>query len=249
MDQISIIRINPRINISMMKIHILIVTDVKRKLIGFVAMAAIWFSLFMLGSSLIENKLQYSISVDSVISFSYPHRIVVDQIMSNNSYSDRNVIASFLSNGPRVEKFINYESLEGKFSFDYPSAFIIRKAAFTGGDILYHIDFHDRDGSSHGFVQVWNFPGGLKEFLDKSKETSSQNFNYFKTGDIEINGIKGILWDYAVLTQNGYFKGMEVFFKQGGRMYRLSYFLPEDKWDEKQSEIFWNMAESLKIQE
>lgn len=211
-------------------------------------MSAIWLSLFMLGSFLIENKLQFNISVDSIVSFSYPYGIVVDQIMSNNSYSDRNVIASFLPTGPRIGKFINYESLEGKFSFNYPSAFILQKAAFTGGDILYHIDFHDRDGFSHGFVQVWNLPGELKEFLDKSKETSSQNFKHFKTGDIMINGVKSILWDYVVLTENGYFKGMEVFLKQDGKMYRISYFLPEDKWDEKQSEIFWNMAKSLKIQ-
>jgi hypothetical protein len=228
--------------------YILIVTNIEKKLEVLVLATIIWLSMFMLGSYLIENKLQFNISVDNVISFSYPYSIVADQIMSSNSKPDRYVVSSFLPTHPRIGEFINYESLEGKFSFKYPSAFIIEKAAFTGGEILYHIDFHDRDGYAHGFVQVWNFPGELGEFLDKSKETSTQTFSHFKSDDIEINGVKGILWDYVVLTDSGYYKGMEVFLKQDSRMYRLSYFLPENKWDDKQSGNFWSMAKSMKMQ-
>lgn len=227
--------------------HIIIITNYRRKLMIFAFIAAAWLLLFMLGSFLIDNTLLFNITVDSCVEFSYPYGIVVDNILVSNSYADRNALSTFSTSRPQTGQFINYESLEGKFSFNYPSAFVIKSGIFTGGDILYHIDFHDRQDSAHGFVQVWNLPGELGEFLEKSKETSQQTYKYFKSDNIELNGVKGYIWDYSVLTQNGFYKGSEIFLKQNGRMYRLSYFLPEEQWNDKQSELFWNMAKSFKI--
>lgn len=227
--------------------HIIIITNYKRKLKIFAYIAAVWILLFMLGSFLIDNTLLFNITIDSSVEFSYPYSIIIDNILVSSSCDDRNALYSFAPSRPQAEQFINYESLEGKFSFDYPSAFVLKAGTFTGGDILYHIDFHDRSDSAHGFVQVWNLTGELGEFLEKSKAASNKTYSYFKSNAIKINGVKGFLWDYSVLTQDGFYKGIEIFLNQNGRMYRLSYFLPEGQWDEKQSELFWNMAKSFKI--
>lgn len=227
--------------------HIIIVTNYRRKLKIIAFITAVWILLFMLGSFLIDNTLLFNITVDSSVEFSYPYSIVVDNILVSNSYVGRNALSSFSPSRPQAEQFYNYESLEGKFSFDYPSAFVIKAGAFSGGDILYHIDFHDRQDTVHGFVQVWNLTSELGEFLKKSKEASQKTYKYFKSNNININGVKGFLWDYSVLTPDGYYKGSEIFLSQNGQMYRLSYFLREEQWDENQSELFWNMAKSFKI--
>ena len=227
--------------------HIIIVTNYRQKLLIFALIAALWTLLFIFGSYLINHTMLFNITVNSYLEFSYPYDIIVENVLVSNTDSEHTVLSSFSPTHPQVSHFINYESLEGKFSFDYPSAFVISKSTFTGSDILYHIDFHDRQDSAHGFVQVWKLTDGLEEFLKKSKESSAQAYKFFKTSKIELNGVKGFLWDYAVLTQNGYYKGTEVFLEQDDRMYRLSYFLPESQWDKNHSELFWNMAKSLKI--
>lgn len=227
--------------------HIIIVTQYKRKLLIFTFILAAWLLLFMFGSFLIEKTLLFNITINSCVEFSYPYSIVVDNILVSDSYSDQAVLSSFSPSRPRARQFTNYESLEGKFSFKYPSAFVIQTNTFAGGDILYHIDFHDRQDSAHGFVQVWNLTSDLGEFLEQSKETSQNTYNYFKTERIKLNGIKGYYWDYDVLTQDGFYKGSEIFLEQGKKMYRLSYFVPENLWNEKQSELFWNMAKSFTI--
>lgn len=236
-------------SITVVRMRFIIVSQVRRKLAIIASSALLWLIMFILGSYLIENRLHITVSIGSFMEFSCPYGISVDKIISKSSVEEQLVVTSFFPSSPRAEQFIDYDSLEGKFSFKYPSAFILKKAAFTGGDILYHIDFHDKDDSSHGFVQVWNLPGDLGSFLDKSKETSQQTYKYFSQSSVLINGIKSYLWDYDVLTGGGYYKGMEVFLKKDGRMYRLSYFVPEEKWDDRQSQIFRDMVKSLKIKD
>lgn len=227
--------------------HIIIVTNYRRKLLIALSAAAMWAMLFMFGSYLIDHAALFKITVNSCFEFSYPYDITIENVLVSYADLRHEIRASFSPAYPQVGHFVNYESLEGKFSFDYPSAFIISEETFTGGDILYHIDFRHRQDSAHGFIQVWKLAGPLKEFLEKSRETSRKTYKYFKTSNIELNGVQGYQWDYAVLTQNGLYKGMEVFLEQNERMYRLSYFVPESKWDKKQSELFQIMAKSFKI--
>ncbi|MEN6314247.1 MAG: PsbP-related protein [Clostridiaceae bacterium] len=227
--------------------HIIIIPNYRRKLLISMSAAVIWILLFIFGSYLIDHTMLFHITINSCLEFSCPYDIIIENVLVSYTDPQHEIRASFSPAYPRVGHFINYESLEGKFSFNYPSAFLISEETFTGGDILYHIDFRDRQDSAHGFIQVWKLTDPLEEFLKKSKETSQETYKYFKTSDIELNGVKGYLWDYAVLTQNGYYKGMEVFLEQDERMYRLSYFLPESKWNNKQSELFWIMAKSFKI--
>ena len=60
--------------------------------------------------------------------------------------------------------------------------------------------------------------------------------------------MEGFIWDYVIFGGDGkYYKGNEVFFKKDNMMYRISYFVPENKWDKKNKEVFNKMVTSFKI--
>lgn len=229
--------------------HIFIVGNFLKKLKSLALFAAIWALFFGLGSYIIDNMLFFSITVDSSAEFSYPYAIEVDDIWINDSCADKSSLTVFCPFKPETREFSDYESLEGSFSFKYPSAFVIKPQNYTGGDILYHIDFHDREGKAHGFVQVWNMPGDLGVFLKNSLEASHKTYKFFDAKRIKINGVTGYQWDYSVLTGSGYYRGAEAFLQSGDRMYRLSYFVPEEDWNAKQSELFEKMVHSFKIRQ
>jgi hypothetical protein len=118
---------------------------------------------------------------------------------------------------------------------------------FQGGEILYHIAFKDKENVAQGFVQVWTLEEDLETFLERSIAASHTLYKYFNVIKKESNGREGILWDYSAVVGNGYIKGSEFFVKSGERMYRLSFFVPEERWDKRQKYIFENMLKSLKI--
>lgn len=228
--------------------HIIIVTNYRRK--AFLLAAIIFFQvlMFVTGDYLLKNSLLLNVTIDNCMEFSYPMSIVIDNIFVSSIAGDGSIQSSVPFSRPvSRQQFTNYKSLQGRFSFDYPSAFTIAAQEFGGTDILYHIDFRSKTDTDHGFVQVWNMPGSLDEFLKSARNSSQQTFGYFKTGDIKVNGIPGYFWDYSVLAGDNYYKGIEVFLKKDGRMYRISYFVPEPEWSEQRSELFRNMVKSFKI--
>jgi hypothetical protein len=181
------------------------------------------------------------------LSFSYPSSIYINDIYVSQELKNNEIYTNSSYKQPLVQNFSNYKSLAGKFSFSYPSPFILQEKDFGGSDILYHIDFSNPSKSAHGFVQVWNMPYSLKDFLEKSKSASSQDFKSFISKEITINGNAGYLWDYVVKGNDGSdIKGMEAFFKKETRMYRISYFVPVALWDKTQSKIFWDIVHSFK---
>jgi len=96
-------------------------------------------------------------------------------------------------------------------------------------------------------VQVWNLPYTLKEFLAKSKSASEQKYKQFEEKEVLVNSIPGIFWDYTVITQdNKSFKGNEVFLKKDDKMYRISYFVPENLWNKKESNYLKALFSHLK---
>lgn len=203
--------------------------------------------MFLVSGLLVESHLAFSIKINDYLSFSYPLTFEVDNIFISDHMKDSTIKTSFSFKKPVKQKFSNYKSLKGKFSFSYPSAFTLSEKEFSGSDILYHIEFHNKSKEAHGFVQVWNFPYDLKQFLEKSKEFSQLNYKYFKTKDIKVNGIPGYYWEYSVLGGNGiYYKGNEVFLSKGKLMYRISFFIPERNWNTKQSKVFWRIVKSFK---
>lgn len=207
----------------------------------------LWVAMFLLSGYFLNNSLIFNITIDNSFKFSYPIAFYIDNIYINESLSNATVSSNTSFKRPVSQIFSTYTSLTGKFSFSYPSAFLLSQKDFPGSDILYHIDFHNATDNSHGFVQVWALPYSLEDFLEKSKSASLQTYKNFKSKPVNINNNPGILWDYSVLGNDGrYIKGSEVFFKKDGRMYRISYFIPETNWNKTQSDIFWSIANSFK---
>lgn len=140
-----------------------------------------------------------------------------------------------------------YESKEGGFSVSYPSSFTLTPQSFTGKDILFHIDFHSREGTEFGFIQIWKMAMPVKKFLENSKQASQLKYKYFSSKTIKAGGFTGFYWDYSVQgSNNKFFKGNEVFLQGKDQMYRISYIMPEDKWNEYQNKIFFNIVNSFK---
>ena len=227
--------------------HIIIVTNYRRK--TFLLASIIFFQvlMFFTGDFLLKNSLLLNITIDNCMEFSYPLDIMIDDIFVSEQAGDGSVQSSLPFSRPVARQFSNYKSLEGKFSFDYPSAFLLVPQELSGADILYHIDFHSKSDVDHGFVQVWSMPGSLDEFLKNARKTSQQTYGYFKSGSIRVNSIPGYYWDYSVLADGSYYKGNEVFLKKDGRMYRISYFVPEADWNGQRLELFKNIVKSFKI--
>lgn len=147
----------------------------------------------------------------------------------------------------RLVEYSKYESPEGGFAFNYPSTFKLTPQSFSGSDIPYHLDFRDTAGPGYGFVQIWNMSMPLGEFLEKSKEASQLKYKYFTSRKMRVNGFAGYYWDYSVLGGNNtYYKGSEVFLDGKDKMYRISYFLPENQWNDAQKDIFTSMVKSFR---
>ncbi len=147
----------------------------------------------------------------------------------------------------RLVEYSTYESPEGGFSFNYPSTFTPTPRSLSGNDIPYHVDLRDTSGPGYGFVQIWNLSMPLAEFLEKSKAASQLKYKYFSSRKMKVNGFTGYYWDYSVLSSNNiYYKGNEIFLEGKNQMYRISYFVPENQWNEAQKEIFTSMVKSFK---
>ncbi len=226
---------------------VLYIHDIRRKIILFFVVIAFWLLIISVSQYLINRLFLYTVSIDNMISFSHPAFLQIDDIYINDFYPSV-VRTSSPSGNFSNNKFLSYSSLKGKFTFKYPSAFLIDEKDFSGSDILYHIDFHDKAENIHGFIQVWNIYQPLKEFLENSKNLSQQNFLDFNSSPVSSNDMKGFFWDYSISTDEGkHIKGNEVFLENNGKMYRISLFVSEKNWNSKISEVFWNMVKSLKV--
>jgi hypothetical protein len=228
-------------------LHIIIVSNYKRKAIIFILVLIFWFLLFSLSNFILKDKLAYHLTIDNYLSFSYPLKYKIDDVYVNKNLRYNAIQTNVSFKRVIIQNYMNFESQSGKFGFSYPSSFILNQRDFSGSDILYHIDFHNSSNSSHGFVQVWHLPYDLADFLKKSKAASLQNYLSFTSKPVNINNLPGYLWDYTVKTDDSnIYKGMEVFLKKDSRMYRISYFTLANLWNKDQSDIFWSMVNSLK---
>lgn len=226
---------------------IVFVSNIRKKGLIILAIVSFWISMFLLADFFFHNSLTVRITINRYLEFSCPSDIQVNSVLVNGRLPDAAVETSSMGTKLQTGDFSSYKSLQGKFSFEYPSAFTINPMEFEDSEVLYHIDFHDREHIVHGFVQVWQMPYPLSQFLQNSKNTSQLTYKDFKESRIKVNDLPGYLWDYIVLgSDSRYYKGMEAFLEKGGQMYRVSVFAPEDQWDEKLSETFWRIVKSLK---
>lgn len=228
--------------------YVIYVSSFKKKLLLSSILVIICIFSVLVTQFIINKRLIFFVTINNYIKFSYPLNYQVDNIFVNSNLPD-SALQTYCNNfkKPPTHKFSSYKSLKGNFSFEYPSAFNIEEKDFTGGEILYHVEFSDKRQVARGFVEVWNLNQSLEKFLKNSKDTSMLTYKYFKTKKVNINGSKGYLWDYYVLSGNRYFKGMEVFFESNKKMYRISYFVPENNWSKLQENIFRNVVDSFKI--
>lgn len=226
--------------------YIIYVRNYKRRLIYLLAIVLLWSVMFYLSGSFLNNSLIMNLTINNYLSFSYPLKYTVDNIYVTSGI-DNDIIQTSLSfKKPATREFSDYKSVKGNFSFSYPSIFELSEKEFEGAEILYHIDFTDKSKDVHGLVQVWSLQDSLGDFLDSSKSLSKQDFKYFNSKEITVNENKGYLWDYVVAAKADNYKALEVFLEKDDRMYRISYFVPEKKWDKTHEEIFWNIVKSFK---
>lgn len=228
--------------------YIIFIKNYKRKILILSSVLALGIIVFFLVSSFIQHSLIFKITINNYLTFSYPLSLRVDNIYIHEQYEANSIETNLTLRKPITQNFSSYQSLKGKFSFNYPSIFTLSQEDFGGSDILYHIDFKSKaEKNVHGFVQVWNMPYSLSEFLERSKSSSIQTFKEFTSSQILVNNLPGYLWEYIVVgNDDTNYKGMEVFFKKGDRMYRISYFVPENLWNKSQSDMFWGIVNSFK---
>ena len=228
---------------------VIIVKNPRVKILMALMVIGLWVVMFAASNALFNKGLFFNITIDDCLTFSYPLRFKINNVFVGNEMASEVIETGFSLKKPLSRKLKNFRIPEGKFSFLYPSSFTLSRKDFEGSDILYHIDFEDSTTASHGFVQVWEMPYPLEDFLEASKASFAQSYKFFNTKSIQVNGIPGYYWDYSVLGNDGkYYKGSEVFLKKDERMYRISYFLPENQWNKAQSDTFQNIVNSFKVE-
>lgn len=228
--------------------HVIFIANYKRKALLSGIILSGWILLFTVFGITLNNNLSYNITIDNFLTFTYPFEMQVDNVFINKQFELGTIETSLPYNRSHTQKFSSFTSLEGKFSFEYPSVFSLGRQEFPGSEILYHIDFKSKTSPVNGFVQVWNLPYTLEEFLEQSKSTSQLNFTSFNSKPVFINGLSGYLWDYSFLSGSGSnIKGNEVFLQKEKKMYRISYFVPWELWTKEQEETFRKIVDSFKI--
>lgn len=190
---------------------------------------------------LVDKTNKYTVILDN-LSISYPMAFTISDIYSNND------IAPYIqTSNSSCKSFLNYKCTEEGFEFSYPSAFEINPLSFPGSEILCHVDFNNKDNKSkNGFVQVWNLPYSLEEFLENSKKNSMVDFIDFNSKKININNLNGYFWEYSFNSPSGKFKSLEVFLLKNSKLYRVSYFMPLNEYNTDEYDMFWDIVKSLK---
>jgi hypothetical protein len=141
--------------------------------------------------------------------------------------------------------------MDNTFHFELPSTWNTNEVVFTGGEILYHMNFISKDKNVNGFVQVWKLSEPLKQFIEKSKTSATGvvDFKYFNIKEFMSEGRKGYLLDYSRPNPQGeYYKAYEAFIEgYSGRAYRLSFFVPEKEWRNYYKLLFDRIIRTVKI--
>lgn len=228
--------------------YIIFIRNFRKRLFYLSVIFLLWIVLFILSEVFLNTGLITNVIIDNSFSFSYPFKYDIDSIYINDSVSDSSIQTSNTLLKPISKRFSTYNSVEGEFSFKYPSVFYLNEQKIEGSEILYHIGFKDKENIKQGFVQLWRLPYDLNEFLQNSLSYSDQQYKQFDSKTITVNGIPGVYWDYSIITEdNRTYKGSEVFLKKEDKMYRISYFVPENLWDKKEKNLFEKMVYSFKV--
>lgn len=222
----------------------IIITNYKRKLLIVLTILLLW-ALIIVGTGLALNEtVRYTFTVNSQLSFSCPAAFKISNIYSKDNNSAPYIEAS----NSKYKSFVDFKSAEDGFEFSYPSGYKIEEKNFPGTEILYHVDFQSKqDKSKGGYVQVWNIPYSLEKFLDESKQASMIDFISFSSKNIEVNYLKGYIWEYTFRGASENYKALEIFLSKDSKVYQISYHMPEKSFNNDETKLFWNIVDSLKV--
>ncbi|SMC26451.1 hypothetical protein SAMN02745134_02843 [Clostridium acidisoli DSM 12555] len=143
-----------------------------------------------------------------------------------------------------------YKIEEYNTTYKLPSKWETNIESFPGNEITYHNNFKSENDGINGFVQVWNYRGSLKEFLDMSKKNSERenkvkNFNIY---NILINNKDAYLVKYKMNAHGNVFYAYEYFIKQDNVFIRFAFYIREDKTNANMPSVFKAIVETMKKQ-
>lgn len=224
--------------------YLLLIKNYKKKVIQVLTIFVLSLSVIIGFKILIDKTEKYTVISDN-ISISFPISFSISDIFLKNNYS----VPYIQTINSSYKNFINFKSPKEGFEFSYPSIFEITQLNFPGSEILSHIDFKNRDNKlKNGFVQVWNLPYSLEEFLDNSKKNAMVDFTDFSSKKIKMNNLNGYLWEYSFNGALGKYKALEAFFYKNSKLYRISYFMPLNEYNNDEYDMFWEIVKSFKVQ-
>lgn len=148
-------------------------------------------------------------------------------------------------------EYMDYSILNGNYSFKLPENYELKERKFEGGEIIYHGDFKDKNSPIRGIIQVWNIKTPLAKFLKESKlgGTGIVEYKYYKIENIKLGALKAYLLSYSRLGNDGkYYVANEFYIpKTDTEFFRMSFFTPEEDYNENLKEAFKNIALYIKI--
>lgn len=224
--------------------HYFIITNYKRKLLITLSVILLWILIIIGTGQALDETVKYTVTVNSQLSFSCPAALKISNIYSKDNSSSPYIEAS----NSKYKSFVDFKTAEDGFEFSYPAGFEIDEKSFPGSEILYHVDFVNRKNRFQGgFVQVWNIPYSLDKFLNESMKAATIDFINFSSQKIEVNNLKGYLWEYTFKGPSENYKALEAFLSKDSKVYRISYHTPEKAFNEEDVKLFWNIVQSLKV--
>jgi hypothetical protein len=136
-----------------------------------------------------------------------------------------------------------FNVMNNTFHFELPDNWHTHEVSFAGGEILYHMNFMSQDSRI--------LTGPLKEFVEGSKEaaTGSVDFKNFNIKELMVDSKTGYLIDYSRANSEGvYNRVYEAFIEgYGGKVYRMSFFVPEKEWRSYYKVLFDRIIRTMRI--
>lgn len=224
--------------------YLILVKNYKKNII-LISSALLLLLFIIVGLKIgLDKPAEYNVILNQNLTVSFPFIFRISDIYSINYETAPYIQTS--TNSPK--NYIDFKCPEEGFEFSYPSIFEINSSSFPGSEILYHIDFKNRnDISKNGFVQVWKLPYSIEEFLENSKHNAMVDFIDFNSKKISINSFDVYLWEYTFNSTSGKYKALEAFLFKNSKLYRVSYFLPLSQYNPNEFDIFWNIVKSIKL--
>ncbi len=178
-------------------------------------------------------------------------------ILAAASYSDKiiltvEVFKTNLEIG-KVEKrgFEYYNVLDSSFQFALPDDWNTWEQNFSGGEIVYHLNFLSRNKKIHGFIQVWQMEKTLSQFLVESEKSSvdSKEYKLYNKKEITVNDRKGFLVQYERPNSKGsLYRSYDCFLQDNDNgIYRASFYMEKKHWKNYYTIIFNKIIKSFKI--